>query len=134
MTSLVEDVANGGEADAAPLRRKKPIRWLVLKDLQRGMRLLRTRDIDWIEAAGNYVYLHVGRERHLHRETLRSLAHRLDPDAFVRVHRSTIVHLSCIDRIEPWVGGDYILKLKTGAEVRLSRNFREEFERRVGNG
>jgi two-component system, LytTR family, response regulator len=67
---------------------------------------VRTEDIDWIEAAANYVRLHVGKEDHLLREGLTALEKKLDPGRFVRIHRSTIVNLERIQELQPAFHGD----------------------------
>jgi len=101
--------------------------------------LVRTRDrllvvptetIDWIEAADYYATLHAGGASHLLSETMMELERRLDPDRFVRVHRSAIVNLERVCEVRPLFRGDAVLVLVGGAEVRLSRARRREFERR----
>ena len=89
-------------------------------------------DIDWIEAADNYVRLHVGSRRCALRETIRSLEGRLDPRFFVRVHRSTIVNLDRVQEVRPLPSGDCTLLLTDGTQLSLSRNWRETFEARFG--
>ncbi len=82
-------------------------------------------EVDWIEAADNYVRLHGPGGVHLVRMTLRELETRLDPAAFARIHRSTLVRLAAIREIEPWVGGDYVARLHGGHELRISRTFKD---------
>jgi two-component system, LytTR family, response regulator len=96
------------------------------------MVLLKVSEIDWIEAAGNYVRLHARRERHLLRETLTALEAKLDPEQFVRVHRSTMVNLERVRELEPYFHGDYILRLEDGTKLTLSRTYRERLEQRLG--
>jgi two-component system LytT family response regulator len=93
---------------------------------------LKTEDIDWIEAAGNYVRLHVGRESHLLRETMNTIETKLDPAHFLRIHRSTIVNLDRIKEMQPWFSGEYVVLLKDGTELRLSRGYRDKFDERLG--
>ena len=90
---------------------------------------LRTGDLDWIEAAGNYVRLHVGPTSHLLRETMNELEGKLDPEKFFRVHRSAIINLERVREIHPLFRGDCDLLLEGGRRVRLSRTRRAEFER-----
>ena len=85
-------------------------------------------DIDWIEAAANYVRLHVGTELHLLRESLTALEKKLDPRRFVRIHRSTIVNLERIREMQPVFHGDYVVLLRDGTELTVSRTFREKLE------
>ena len=94
-------------------------------------RLIPVEEVDWFEAAGNYVRLHVGRERHLLRETMCHLETRLDAERFVRIHRSTIVNLARVQEMEPYFHGDYIVRLKDGRTLTLSRTFRSRLLARL---
>jgi two-component system LytT family response regulator len=93
---------------------------------------LRVEEIDWLEAAGNYVSIHVGRESHLIRETLQSVEGRLDPAQFLRVHRSTVVNFDRIKELQPLFHGDYLVRLRDGTELTLSRNYREKLAGLLG--
>ena len=88
-------------------------------------------EVEWIAAAGNYVELHQDGRRHLYRSPLSHLAERLDPRRFVRIHRSTVVNVERVRELEPTPQGDWKLRLDTGAQLRLSRRFREALERLV---
>lgn len=85
--------------------------------------LLPTEEIEWIKAAGNYVELHVGKEMHLIRESLTQLEERLDPERFVRIHRSRIVNINFIKSIYPLFSGDHIVVLRNGTELNMSRTY-----------
>jgi two-component system, LytTR family, response regulator len=87
-------------------------------------RLIAVGEIDWFEAAGNYVRIHTGGERLLLRETMAKLEERLDPDQFTRIHRSTIVNLKKVREMEPWFHGDYVVRLIDGQKLTLSRSHR----------
>lgn len=89
-------------------------------------------DIDWIEAADNYVSIHVGAEQHLHRETMSSLETKLPPTRFIRISRSTIVNIERIKEMQPMFHGDYVVILKNGAKLSLSRNYREKLNQLLG--
>jgi two-component system LytT family response regulator len=93
---------------------------------------VRNDEIDWIEAAGNYVKLHVGSDTHLFRETMNSVEARLDPDLFFRIHRSHIVNIERIRELQPWFNGEYVVFLKNGTRLTLSRGYREKLQERVG--
>jgi two-component system LytT family response regulator len=95
-------------------------------------RFIRVLDIDWIEAAGVYVNLHVGGKELLYRAALNDLAERLDPRRFVRVHRSAIVNLESILQLEPISHGEFEAVLKNGSRARVSRTFRAQLEKRLG--
>ena len=87
---------------------------------------LRTDELDWIEAEGNYVRLHTrGRETHLMRETMTGLEQRLDPEKFLRIHRSTLVNIERIKELQPMFGGEYTVVLRDGTELTLSRTYRD---------
>jgi two-component system LytT family response regulator len=88
--------------------------------------LLRTANIDWVEAADNYVNVHCGGETHLVRETMQSFEQRLDPARFVRIHRSTIVNLDRVTQIQPWLRGDYQVVLQDGSKLALSRSRKDK--------
>ena len=92
---------------------------------------LKLSEIDWIEAADNYVCLHCGRDTHVLRETMNELEARLDPARFIRVHRSAIVNLDCIRELQPWFRGDYKVMLLDGTELTLTKNHREKLESRL---
>ena len=93
---------------------------------------LRTDEIDWVEAAGNYVRLHVGPGSHLLRETMNAIEGRLDPEKFFRIHRSRIVNMERIQELQPWLNGEYAVPLRTGTRLTLSRGYREKLQDRLG--
>jgi two-component system LytT family response regulator len=83
-------------------------------------------EIAWIDAAGDYICIHVGAETHVVRETMDELERRLDSNHFARVHRSTIVNLTRIKEMRPHTNGEYFLLLDTGQEIKLSRTYKEK--------
>ena len=87
--------------------------------------------VDWIEAQGNYAALHVGREVHLLREPLTALEARLDPDTFIRVRRTALVHVERIVALRPWDRDERVIVLASGARIAVSRRFRDRVERRL---
>jgi two-component system LytT family response regulator len=93
---------------------------------------VRTDEIDWIEAAGNYVKLHVGNDTHLLRETMNAVEAKLDGDLFFRVHRCHIVNIERVRELQPWFNGEYVIFLKNGTRLTLSRGYREKLQTRVG--
>jgi two-component system LytT family response regulator len=103
-----------------------PRRFLVKGDGQ--MYFVAVDDVDWIEAYGNYVRLHVGKGVHLIRETLGNIERKLDPTRFARVHRSSIVNLDRVARMDLWGAGDYVVLLKDGTKLKLSRWYRSRIE------
>ncbi len=93
---------------------------------------IKTRDIDWIEAADYYACLHVGARGHLLRRSLSDLEAELDPELFCRVHRSNIVNLEKVRSLKIREDGEYEILLENGANVRMSRRYRKEVEARMG--
>src|SRR5688572_493746 len=115
------------------LRRDQPrTDRLVVKS---GGRLffLRADEIDWVEAAGNYVRLHVGNTSHLLRETMTAMESRLDPEKFFRIHRCRIVNMDRIQELQPWLNGEYAVVPRTGARLTLSRGYREKLQDRLAH-
>jgi LytTr DNA-binding domain-containing protein len=103
-----------------------PERFAVRK---RGKEIMvEVADIDWVEAAGNYAVLHVGGETLEIRSSLTKLEGELDPKRFVRVHKSYVVNVARIAEVTPWISGDWRIRLQDGAEVNLSRRYRQRFE------
>jgi two-component system LytT family response regulator len=94
--------------------------------------LLRAEDIDWVEAADNYVSLHVGKEAHLLRETMNALENRLPAHLFMRISRSTIVNVNRIKELQPLFHGEYSVILLDGTRLTLSRSYREKLQRLLG--
>lgn len=111
---------------------RKPLERLIIKNAGRVC-LVRTAEIDWIEAASNYVRLHVGKDTYLLRETMNLLESRLDPRRFLRIHRSTIVNLDRIQELQPAYHGDYLVLLQDGTRLTLSRNYRPKLQELFGN-
>jgi two-component system LytT family response regulator len=93
---------------------------------------VRQDEIDWIESAGNYVKLHVGADAHLLRETMTAIEAQLNPDVFFRIHRCHIVNIERVQELQPWFNGEYVVCLKTGARLTLSRGYREKLHSRLG--
>ena len=113
-----------------PQRPKSPER-LVVKT--RGeLQFLNVADVDWIESVAYYACLHVGANTHVLRRTLLELERDLDENKFMRIHRSIIVNLERIQKLELKEGGDYEVVLQSGDRLRLSRRFRKSLLDRMG--
>lgn len=119
--------AAGGGRDGPYLKR------LVIKSGGR-VTILAVRDIDWIEAEGDYVKIHAGRAWHLLRETMKQVEVQFDPARFVRIHRSTIVNVERIKELQPYFRGEYVVILHDGATLKLSRGYRPHLEEMLGRG
>jgi two-component system LytT family response regulator len=99
--------------------RRYPARFLV-RNANR-MYFVRVDDVDWMDAAGNYVRLHTGGRAHLVRDTMKAIEARLDPERFVRIHRSAIVNIERVAQIEPYLHGEYVVILRDGTKLTSSR-------------
>ncbi|HEX7335762.1 MAG TPA: LytTR family DNA-binding domain-containing protein [Gemmatimonadales bacterium] len=104
---------------------------LVVRTPERAI-FLRTETIDWIEAAGKFVHLHVGRAVHALRESMAELEQELDPARFLRISRSAIVNLERIQEVQPWFQGDYVLILTDGTRLTSTRGYRDNMRRLLG--
>lgn len=89
---------------------------------------LKTGEVQWIAAEGNYARLHAGKRSYLMRETMSNLENKLDPDRFIRIHRSTIVSTDAIAELEPLFQGDYVVVLRDGTRLTSSRGYRSNLQ------
>ncbi len=110
-----------------------PVERLLVKSEGRVL-LVKVEDIDWIEAADNYVSLRVGKDSHMMRETMSALEAKLPADKFMRISRSTIVNVERIQELQPMFHGEYIVVLKNGTKLTLSRSYRDKLDRLLGRG
>jgi two-component system, LytTR family, response regulator len=94
---------------------------------------LRTDEIDWIEAAANYVRLQAGSESYLMREGISHIAARLNPNQFLRIHRSIIVNVHRIKELQPCNRGEYMVILTNGKELSCSRGYRARLQQLITN-
>jgi two-component system LytT family response regulator len=122
MLSLMQRVFS--EEDQAPGSDR-----IIVRERDR-IRLVRAREIDWVESEANYVRLHTSNGSYLIRGNLGKLEEKLSAFGFVRVHRRFLVNLDRVTEVQPWFGGDAIVVLSNNTKVRLSRTFRETFEKR----
>jgi two-component system, LytTR family, response regulator len=93
--------------------------------------LIDVKDIDWIGASGNYAQVYSGSRKYEIRQTLTSLAEKLNPRDFLRIHRSTIVNIRRIREIQPWFHGYHLIILQNGKELRMSR-YQRDVAKRLG--
>jgi two-component system LytT family response regulator len=131
LVALLED-RDGARTGEKPSRPQHLTR-LLIKSAGRVF-FLKTDEIDWIGAEDYYVKLHVGRKGHLLRETMNDLEARLDPQKFMRVHRSAIVNLDRVKELHQHFNGDYVVVLQDGTELKLSRSRREHLQTLLGSG
>lgn len=116
----------------ADIRPEKHLDRFVIKSSGRVF-FLKAEEIDWIEAASNYVRLHMGRESHLMRETMSALESKLDPKKFLRANRSAIVNIEKIKELHTLFRGEYEILLRDGTRLTLGRAYREKFRELLGH-
>jgi two-component system, LytTR family, response regulator len=117
------------ERALAEMRRERPQRLeRLLVEVDCRASLLPVEQVERFAAAKNYVTVHAGGARYRLRTTLDRLEERLDPTAFVRVHRSSIVRVDRVAELQPWSHGDYVIVMRGGERVRLSRRYRDRLE------
>jgi two-component system, LytTR family, response regulator len=107
--------------------RKEAIDKVVVKSGQR-IYFLKVEDIEWIEAAGDYLTLHGAGGTHLIRETMGDFYAKLDAKKFLRIHRSAIVNIERIKDLQPLFKGEYVFTLISGKRLKSSRGYRREFQ------
>ncbi|MHB1861914.1 MAG: LytTR family DNA-binding domain-containing protein [Gemmatimonadaceae bacterium] len=99
---------------------------------ERRLLFLRQEEIEWVEAAGNYVRLHVRGSAHVLRQSMKNMETRLDPAVFVRIHRSAIVNVDRIRELQPWMHGEYVVILDDGTRLSASRVFSDRLDALIG--
>lgn len=129
LVSLLEQ-AQQDKFGRAPANGRGYVDRLLIKVAGRVI-FLPAEEITWIEAAGVYVQLHAGAKKYLHRCSLVELESQLDPERFVRIHRSTIVNTASVKELYLQSHGDYTMILKDGTELKLSRSYRSKFQESV---
>ncbi len=97
---------------------------LVIKD-GNDINLIRVADIQWVDAAGDYMCIHAGGETHIMRITMKELEAMLNPARFTRIHRSTIINTDCVAGAQTLGNGEYLLALQGGAQLKVSRGYRD---------
>ena len=100
---------------------------LAIKDAH-TVTLVAEADISWVDAAGDYMCIHACGKTHIMRSTMKELMAKLDSQLFKRVHRSTIVNLTYIEKIKPHTKGEYFLFLLCGERIKVSRNYKDEIK------
>jgi two-component system, LytTR family, response regulator len=123
--------AEGADAPSSAAAAPRPLERIAVQ-MKGRLRFIPVGQIDYITASGIYAELHVGPDRHVIRESMQDLEEKLEPDRFMRIHRSVIVRLDLVDTLLRREGSDYEVQLKDGTRLRVSRSRREELERRMG--
>jgi two-component system LytT family response regulator len=128
MASLL-GIVSGHVTSVAP--RERHLNRFAVRHVDR-VTIVDASSVDWIEASGDYLELHVGRARHLVRMTMADVDERMDPERFLRIHRSTMVQLDRVAGLEPSVAGEDVVVLRDGTRLRVSRRYRHPLRERLG--
>jgi two-component system LytT family response regulator len=131
--AMLADLTGRGEIEPETYHQitgHPPRRFASMLPIRVGRETLRldVSQIDWIDAAGDYMCVHAAGQTHVLRATMKELESMLDPQVFQRVHRSTIVNLARVRSLRPHLNGECFLRLQSGQEVKLSRSFRDKVE------
>ncbi|OJJ18003.1 hypothetical protein BKI52_29565 [marine bacterium AO1-C] len=112
------------------LPNKKHLEKVVVKD---GGKIffVKTKDIEWVESAGNYLKLHVGKTIHMVRETMNAFEQKLNPQEFVRVHRSSLVNIEAINNLESWGNTEFIITLNSGHKIQSGRSYHSSIRQKL---
>ena len=128
MMALLEELT-GEEAEEVEARLADPEggKWVQTLTVRDGRRIHRvpTRRISYIEAAGDYMAVHAEGETHIMRTTMKALVDQLNPQRFQRIHRSTIVNVEQVTKLDTHMNGEYFVELNDGTRLKLSRKFRD---------
>ncbi len=134
LLAVLDGGSRGGSssAPAVPTSARSSYLERIAVEMRGKVRVVPVSQIEYITASGPYVELHTSERAYLIREAIHTLEEKLDPNRFLRIHRSIIVRVDLIDTFHRGAGGDYEVQLKSGARLRVSRSRREELERRLG--
>ena len=128
LLTLLEDL----KSEKSNNHERKYLDRLVIKAGGR-VTFLKTEEIDCIEAAGNYIRLCIGKDSHLLRDTMNNIQTKLDPEKFLRIHRSTILKIDRIKELQPWYHGEYVVTLENGKQLTSSRSYRHKLSKLLQN-
>lgn len=123
--------AGGAAVTAAPATQPAATITRLTVKTDGRVRFIDVASVDWFEARGNYVRLHVGTTTHMVRETISAIEAALNPTQFARIHRGTIVNIDRIRELQPWFAGDYLMILKDGTQLKLTRTYRDQLQTRL---
>ena len=97
-----------------------------------SIQFVNTDEIDWIDAAGDSVRLHVGKTTHALRKSMGEMLSMLDESQFLRIHRSTIVNVASVRELQPYFHGEYVVVMRDGSKLKLSRGHRDKLAKLLG--
>lgn len=103
---------------------------VVVKDAGKIF-FVKTKDVEWVESAGNYLKLHVGKTVHMIRETMNSFEQKLNPQEFIRVHRSALVNIEAINNLESWGNTEFVITLNSGHKIQSGRSYHASIRQKL---
>jgi two-component system LytT family response regulator len=130
--SLLALLGEPAGREAVETKRKSFLTRFMIKSGGR-VAFIKASDVDWIAADDYYIKLHIGSKSHLLRLSMNELEEKLDPKRFLRIHRSTIINFDRVKELQQNPNGEYVVVLKNGTELKLSRNRRERLEQLLMN-
>jgi two-component system, LytTR family, response regulator len=130
--SLLALLGEQAGREAPPIKRKSFLTRFMIRSGGR-VSFVKASDVDWISADDYYIKLHVGGKSHLLRISMNELEEKLDPQRFLRIHRSTIINFERVKELHQHPNGEYVVVLKDGTELKLSRSRRERLEELLTN-
>ncbi len=130
--SLLALLCEQAGREIAPLKRKSFLTRFMIRSGGR-VSFIKAADVDWISADDYYIKLHVAGKSHLLRISMNELEEKLDPQRFLRIHRSTIINFDRVKELHQHPNGEYVVVLKDGTELKLSRSRRERLEELLTN-
>ncbi|WP_405128522.1 LytR/AlgR family response regulator transcription factor [Pseudoalteromonas sp. PB2-1] len=104
---------------------------LVIRDAKNPIQIISFTDILWIDAAGDYMCVHTAAETHVMRARLKELESNMLPEAFLRIHKSTIVNLTYVRQLEPLRNSEYMATLTTGKTLKVSRTYSKQLKKLI---
>ena len=129
LVNLLADLRGSGEIESMTTTNTETQtpNWLPIRNGRETVRVA-VQNIEWVDAAGDYLCIHADGNTHILRATMREMENLLDPRLFQRVHRSTIVNLTRVKSLRAHMNGEYFLRLEGGQELKLSRTYRDKVE------
>ncbi len=129
LMSAYHEIEDNSETRTSVFKTKADEQKLVVQDGRNAIQLVPYQDIQWIDAAGDYMCVHTGEETYVMRARLKSLTDEL-PDFFMRIHKSTIVNLTQINQLQPLSNSEYSVILQNGKTLKVSRTYSKELRQR----
>ncbi len=128
LKKLIDDYYESANAETDQSEKTNEYLTRLMVKAKEEISIIRIDEIDWLESAGDYIYVHSDSKKLILRETLISLESKLDPKKFVRIHRSSIVNVDKIKNLKANEHGDFEVYLHSGTKLKLSRTYKAHFQ------